>query len=181
MTHTAADYVDQLQQLLPPGIAWPRNRDAVLTQLLQALADGLARADASATTLLTEADPRRTLDLLPEWEQSAGLPDPCVKDPQTLEQRRQALVTRLTATGGASASYFESIAASLGYHSAVEDVATHVWRINTVEDVGVTYARAGQAVAGDPIRDWGLDRLECVINRLKPAHTRCLFAYGVNA
>lgn len=179
MSRSADEYVDQLQQLLPPGIAWTRARDATLTYLLGALADGLARADASAASLLAEADPRTTSQLLAEWETSAGLPDPCVKEPQTIEQRRRALVTRLTATGGASAAYFEGIAASLGYHSTVEDVATHVWRVNTREDAAVTWARAGEAVAGDPIRSWGEDRLECVITRLKPAHTRVLFAYGV--
>ena len=35
-------YLAQLQALLPPGRAWPREPDAVLTKLLHAFADALA-------------------------------------------------------------------------------------------------------------------------------------------
>ena len=37
--------------------------------------------------------------------------------------------------------------------------------------------RAGEGQAGDPLRWWGNEILECVIDRAKPAHTRALYLY----
>jgi len=63
----ADDYLHQLQALLPSGPAWPRDRDAVLTQLLAAFAEEFARIDARTAQLIEEADPRATYDLLADW------------------------------------------------------------------------------------------------------------------
>jgi uncharacterized protein YmfQ (DUF2313 family) len=38
--------------------------------------------------------------------------------------------------------------------------------------------RAGLSAAGERLRTWGNDTLECKLNQLKPAHTIALFAYG---
>lgn len=176
----AADYTSQLQQLLPRGIAFTRAAGSTFVRLLAAIAAGMARADADIRNLRREADPRTTIDLLPEWEAAAGLPDPCVTKPQTLGERRRALVARARSTGGASAAYFEGVARDLGYTARVVEVDTHVWRMDIFESTGVTLFRAGASRAGDRLRTFGDEILECVINRLKPAHTRVLFAYGVS-
>lgn len=194
---TATDYLAQLQALLPQGFAWPREADAALTKLLLAWADELARVDGRAADLIEEADPRTTAELLADWERVAGLPDPCVEalaGTQTTAQRRAALVAKLTTIGGQSAAYYIALAASLGYTITVTEFRPFVagsvagdaltndewifaWQVNAPAESIVAFA-AGRSCAGEPLRAWGNELLECVINRLRPAHTHVLFAYG---
>ncbi|HLO61390.1 MAG TPA: putative phage tail protein [Azonexus sp.] len=196
MVLTEADYLRQLQALLPPGPAWPKEDDAWLTRLFGALAAELARVDGRAWQLIEEADPRTTAELFADWEKVAGLPDACAiafGGDQTMAQRRAALVGRLTTLGGQSAAYYIGLAAALGYavtisefreHTVNDDVEhplygaawTFVWQVNaalsTVSDITV------ESTVEDPIAAWGNALLECVIKRLKPAHTTVLFRYS---
>ena len=76
--------------------------------------------DARSTDLVvTESDPRDTLELLPDWERAFGLPDPCLTAPQTIPDRRNALVAKLTIEGGQSRAFFVSAAQSIGYTIAI--------------------------------------------------------------
>lgn len=195
MGMTSSDYLVQLQALLPQGPAWPREVDAALTQLLAAWAEELARVDGRAADLVEEADPRTTAELLADWERVAGLPDPCVAalaGTQTTAQRRAALVAKLTTIGGQCAAYYIALAASLGYTISVTEFDLHdvednveypltgtpwqfAWQVNAAEDtIGVL---AVTDTVEDPLAWWGNELLECVISRLKPAHTHVLFAY----
>lgn len=193
MGMTAEDYLAQLQALLPQGPAWPRDAGATLTKLLQAMADELARIDGRAAQLIEEADPRTTAELLADWERVAGLPDSCVTAAQSTAQRRAALHAKLTTLGGQSTAYFIALAASLGYtvtitefeqHTVVDDVEhplySHpwqfAWQINAPQDTVGTLSVTD--TVADPLAWWGNELLECVVNRLKPAHTHVLFAYS---
>lgn len=195
MVLTDADYLHQLQALLPPGPAWPQDDQAMLTRLLGGLSVELARVDGRAWQLVEEADPRTTAELFADWERVAGLPDACAVafgGDQSMAQRRAALIGRLTTLGGQSAAYFIGLAAALGYaititefheHSVTDDVEhplydiawNFAWQVNaalnTVVDITV------ESTVEDPIAAWGNSLLECVINRLKPAHTAVLFSY----
>lgn len=192
---SAKEYLVQLQALLPEGGAWPREPDAALTRLLSAFADEFARVDSRARALIEEADPRTTLELLPDWERLLALPDSCVPDAQTLQQRRAAVLAKLVTLGGQSRSYFIGLAAALGYEVSITEFRpfragmssagdpltggdwVHTWRVNGPENTIRNFA-AGQSNAGEPIRSWGNAQLECVIDRFKPAHTILQFAYG---
>lgn len=193
MGMTADQYLGQLQALLPLGAAWPREQVATLTRLLQAWADELTRVDGRALQLVDEADPRTTAELLADWERVAGLPDSCVGGEQTTAQRRDALVSKLTTVGGQSAAYFIALAASLGYtvtitehrpftvRSKVNDPLYDTeWRfVFTVNaPLDTVHRFTVRSAVSDPLAWWGNDVLECVINRLKPAHTLALFAYA---
>lgn len=197
MALTDTDYLRQLQALLPPGPAWPKDDEAWVTRFLGALAAELARVDGRAWQLVEEADPRTTAELFSDWETVAGLPDTCVAlsgQVQSLAQRRAALVARLVMLGGASRAYFIALAASLGYvititefrsfragqSRAGDPVSTNwqfAWQVNAPLNT-VTPFRAGNAVAGDAINAWGNKLLECVLSRFKPAHTTVIFAYS---
>lgn len=190
----APAYLAQLQALLPPGAAWPRDPDAVLTGTLRALADEFARVDARAWVLLTEADPRATAELLDEWETAYGLPDPCDATADTYAERIAALVARVTAQGGASPDYFIGLGAALGYTVTIEEHDPHTvahpvnhpiqgpawgyaWTVHAPTDTVVYHHVTGPV--SDPLADWGNDRLECVITARAPAHTHVLFAYDL--
>ncbi|MEW6612715.1 MAG: putative phage tail protein [Pseudomonadota bacterium] len=195
MALSAADYTAQLQALLPQGAAWPRDADATLTKLLRALAEELARVDARAEDLLDEADPRTAYELLADWERVAGLPDPCTPAGASLEARRLSLVQRLTMLGGASRQYFIDLAAALGYAGATvsefrpfsctsecDDALNpapawpHAWQLN----LPATRITPATCTSGCDayLAVWGDSTLECVVERLKPAHTEVLFTYG---
>lgn len=193
---TAAEYREQLKALLPPGQAFPRDPGTTLHDLLDGMSIELARVDDRASALPLEVNPNTTLELLPDWERVAGLPDKCSGTiEETLQGRRNALLAKLTSTGGQSADYFIQLAASLGYTVTIEvfrafragrSVAGEVlsngdwafaWRIHA-PDVTVIPFRAGLSVAGERLRVWGSDTLECKIRQLAPAHTIPIFAYG---
>jgi uncharacterized protein YmfQ (DUF2313 family) len=156
----------------------------------------LARVDGRGEALPGEANPADTNELLVDWERVAGLPDKCAGVlEETLQGRRNALLTKLSSTGGQSAAYFIELAASLGYTVTIEqfrpfrvgmsragDSLTNgawvfTWLIRAPE-VTVTSFRVGRSAVGERLRTWGNDTLECKINQLKPAHTIALFAYG---
>jgi uncharacterized protein YmfQ (DUF2313 family) len=193
---TAAEYREQLKALLPPGQAFPRDSGTTLHDLLDGMSIELARVDDRASALPLEVNPNTTLELLPDWERVAGLPDKCSGIlEETLQGRRNALLAKLTSTGGQSADYFIQLAASLGYAVTIEvfrpfragrsvagDVLSNgawafAWRIHA-PDVTVIPFRAGLSVAGERLRVWGSDTLECKIRQLAPAHTIPIFAYG---
>jgi len=196
MGMTADQYLSQLQALLPSGAAWPRHPDSDQTKLLRALAEELARIDRRAEVLLDEADPQTTTELLPDWEAAHGLPDPCTGPLDTLQQRRAAVLAKLTSQGGQSLPFYIQLAKALGYTvtitefhgvlyagrgAAGDPVASadnpHLWRINAPAETAQPFC-AGSGTAGEALSSWGKELLECAITRLKPAHTTVLFGYG---
>lgn len=121
---TGADFAEVLADLLPEGEAWPREPESVLMQLVRGLAQVEELIDGRAADLLErESDPRNAIEMLTDWERTAGLPDPCVAEPITVPERQRALVDRLTARGAQSLAYFHSIATRLGYTISIVEHA----------------------------------------------------------
>lgn len=187
-----------LQDLLPPGAAWPRDPDATLTHLLAGLAGELDRVEDRTADLRREADPRTTLELLPEWERVAGLPDGCLPANTSLSARRAALIARLTDRGGQHGAYYQGLADLLGVSVALTEwrpftcgwspcgashqigppEIRHVWQV-TVTEPRVAWWTCGLSQAGlDPLaRIERAAELECLLARLRPAHSRLLVSY----
>lgn len=193
MALTAADYRRQLAALAPPGQALPDSTDSNWQKLLDALAVLFGEVDARAEVLMTELDPRSARELLTDWERVTDLPDTCVPGEQTEAERRDSVMRVLTSTGGQSRDYYIEMAAELGYdititehhpHSVEETVDFPVnggaWQFAwTVRAAGETvrYLTTTSDVS-EALATWGNERLECVIERYKPAHTYVIFAYG---
>lgn len=196
MSLGADAYARQLQQLLPPGAAWNLEPGSRLSRLLRAIAEELARLDGRGETLLNEADPRTIDEMLVDWERALGLPDPCVGAGQTLAQRRAAVVARYTSVGGQAPAYYIAVALALGYTVTIkefnpydvdDDVESplygddwaYAWEVNA------PLHTVGEFSVDDPCEEplawWSNAALECVLNRLKPAHTILLFTYGTPA
>lgn len=184
----AADYAHMLHELRPRGPAMLQE-DTVLN----ALAEELARAHNRALNLIEEADPRNTSELFDRWEQVFGLPDPCVTSEQNLAQRRAALVTKVVTTGGQSPQYYINIALALGYEITITEFHEHTvdddvdyplydeqwlfaWQVNaalnTVQELSV------EDDVETPLAWWSNEILECVLDRLKPAHTSVIYSYS---
>jgi len=188
----AEGYTRLLQGLLPTGAIWPRDPDATLSKLLAAWAEPLARVDARADDLVDEGDPRTTYEMLVDWERVCGLPGACYGDAEGLAARRAALVSLLTFRGGQSRAFYIALSEVLGHAVGIEEFAplrvghragsrtygegwAFAWRVRAAE-TSVATLRCGGG-AGERLRTWGNDTLECEIGRRCPAHTQVLFAY----
>ena len=196
----AEAYRDQLARLLPPGRAWPRDADSVLGRTLAGLAEELARVDARAGDLSEEADPRTALELLPDWERVAGLPDSCTGAPTNPGERQVAVANKLAQRGGQSIQFFTELAARLGYYVEIEEFTSldagfgagddcngdawrFAWCVNVL--IGSDAYRAGYAEftagsdAGDRLLGFGTLDIECLFAHASPAHSTVIFAYFV--
>lgn len=192
---TPDEYREQLKQLTPQGLAIPTDNSSRWVKFLDALAQECARVDAMAVLLIKESFPDTTELLLPNWERVAGLPDECSQLGDTIQIRRQALLAKVAARGGSTKQYFIDIALKFGFVITITEFDQFRVNINAVGDPlcgedweftflvnapeeTITYFRAGIGASGEHLRVWGNERLECLINRLKPAQTLALFAYG---
>lgn len=191
---TADDFLSALHALLPSGRAWFKDPDSIQTKTLQGAAPTFVRQTARSNNLLIDGFPSTANELLPEWEESLGLPDPCAGESPTLQQRRVQVVARFSSVGGQSSAYFVQFASDLGYEISTanyvparasqarcgdadysEDWA-HAWSVQLPLS-SVTYALAGQSTAGEPLAAWGNAVLQCEFAALKPAQTTLLFQY----
>jgi uncharacterized protein YmfQ (DUF2313 family) len=118
-----SDYRDAFLELLPQGQAWPKHSiDSVLWQACDGLCNYWGYVDGRAADLLEiESDPRKTVELLPDWERNWGLPDPCYTAPQTIAARQAALVARMTLYGSQSREFYINFAAQLGYSITITE------------------------------------------------------------
>lgn len=196
MPYKAVNYREQLKALLPSGEAFPQHRGSNLDKVIDAMSVEFSRVDGRADQLSVDAIPNTTAEMLTDWERVAGLPDNCSGLlPETVQARRNDLVSKLTSRGGQSRDYFIAMAAALGYTITIEEFRpfrageslagdrltnddwVYTWRIRGPE-ITVNYFRAGLSSAGEPLAYWGNQALECRMAKTKPAHTILIFAYG---
>ncbi|MBR8435194.1 DUF2313 domain-containing protein [Burkholderia cenocepacia] len=190
--YSAADFLRALQSLLPRGRVWPRDSDAQQTKVLSGFTPTFATFAARAANLLVDAFPASTYELLPEWEATLGLPDPCAGEAPTTEQRVAQVVERLVATGGQSIAYFTAVAKAIGYTITVKqfvpsqfgmtfgspfggDEWAFAWMISA-PNFSVNELTFGGSF-GTPFTAWGNNVLQCELARYAPAHTILMFAY----
>ena len=166
-----------------------------MVQTLAALAPTYARNTARAANLLVDAFPSTTIELLPEWQSSLGLPDPCAPASPLLSQEQAQVVARLTGRGkNQSQAFFINFAATLGYPITITQFAPFVvgrsaageplydagwanaWQVNA-PTFTVDYFAVGDA-ANEPLASWGGTVLQCELQRLAPAHTVLVFDYS---
>lgn len=188
-TLTAADFAIALQRLLPLGGVWPREPGTVQSQVIAALTPAFSRLAARDDHLLVDAFPTSAVELLPEWEATLGLPDPCAGAAPTLEQRQAQVAARIREQGGQSVPYFQAYAARIGAAIEITEFApsrfgrpfgrafgglawAYAWRVraSTIPEPGSgpfagAYAALGRAV------------LRCELTRIKPAHTVLQFLF----
>jgi hypothetical protein len=70
---SADAYARALRALLPPSKLWRTDADGVVSKLLLAAGDELARVDGRADDLLREADPRTVDEMLPDFEAALAI------------------------------------------------------------------------------------------------------------
>jgi uncharacterized protein YmfQ (DUF2313 family) len=184
-----------MANLLPRGPAWTRDPGSNLMALMGALAPTYERSGAAAAMLVSDIFPATTEALIPEWEETLGLPDPCSASDPSTEQRQAAILAKFIGAGGQSVPYLTSVAAALGYAITITEftpfmlgVATFgapligpgwesVWQVNA-PTVTVSYFHFGESVFGDPFWTVGNSELQCRLQAIAPAHTLLIFKYS---
>lgn len=193
--YAAADYAEALKNLLPRGRVWAKDFGSVLSSVMLAIAPTYERSGARAAYLLVDAFPGQSVELLPEWESTLGLPSECTGPLATVQQRQLAVLAKWTATGGQSIAYFTAVALALGWEITVTEFApfradiSHaddplgdessifVWQVNAPLVTTIWFS-ADLSSADEPLASWGNAPLECELTAIKPAHTYLQFAYS---
>lgn len=193
--YAATDYLAQFQKLLPRGRIWHRGWGWIQDADLLALMPTWARLNTRLNDLIAELFPCSTTELIPEWEDSLGLPGPCMGPLPTTQQRRQAICAKFVARGAQTPAYFVSLANSLGYDAEVVQFApfrcgfnrcgdplygeawAYAWVLILPSDIVIIDFQVGISTAGDPLRTWGDKRLLCLLLRDMPAHTVFILQY----
>jgi uncharacterized protein YmfQ (DUF2313 family) len=117
ITRTGSDYVSAWSSLLPQGMAWPRTVGSTLMKTVTGLAQIWGDVETAASKLLEiDSDPRKTSDLLPDWNRNWDLPDHAVIIPKTDAGKRKQLVWKMTLNMTPSRANFLDMANNaLGY------------------------------------------------------------------
>jgi len=195
---SADDFRKAILQLMPHGPVWSRRSDALTGLLAQAWGATFARNSARASNLLVDAFPSTTIELLSEWEQTLGLPDPCAGDAATIVQRRSQVIARLTDRGGSSIAYFTAFAQTLGYDISVTEYApsrcgvfrcgsaiqnedwAYCWLVLHPGFTPVNF-RSGLSASGEALMSWSNGPLVCEFEARNPSHLTLRFGQnGVN-
>lgn len=194
MTRSKTSIRESLIARLPPGFALSR-RGGVLDAIYNAFAAAFSQAEQDAAALASEINPRMANRLLPDFERVLG-PDPCGRDAgdKTLDQRQRLAYQRWTATGGQSIAYFIGMAKALGFNIQIQEFwpsvansarcgqrlcprgEAFVWRVR-LRLVNAWVFRCGRNVAGERLGGFDRSDAECILRRLKPAHTTVVFSY----
>jgi uncharacterized protein YmfQ (DUF2313 family) len=139
------EYLVSFLKLLPLGIAWPRKPDSVLVKTSRGLTNIWGFVDGRAADLLEiESDPRKTHELLTDWERAYGLPDPCYPDATSEDDRRRMLVFQMTLLGGQSREFFEKISAWTGKVIHIHELAPFMAGVSEVGDTRYEYDQTGE-------------------------------------
>jgi uncharacterized protein YmfQ (DUF2313 family) len=191
--YSIADFTGAFKSLLPRGRVWPRDPDAVLAQVMAALAPTYVRQTQSLAALMADAFPVAPVELLPEWEATLGLPNPYAGT-QTITQRQAQVALKFAGDGGQSVPYFLSVLNAFGFsgatitefvpfrancNSANQPIIGQDWAntwLITAPNLSVQYFETNVSAANESLfAITGAAALEWVIGQYAPAHTYVLF------
>ncbi|UVK81424.1 YmfQ family protein [Pseudomonas sichuanensis] len=187
---SSAQYKQQLRALLPLGPAWDPELVPEVDLVLEGVAQEFARIEARAVAALNEMDASGVSELVPDWEAIMNLPDQCLGNNPSFEDRRLAVQQRLTAVGGQDVAYLIGLAVGQGYPNATITEhraprwgrsrfgtarfgtwkAQFLWTLHTGGRHRVG-RRFGVSYWGERFGMNPGNALECVIRRAAPAHT----------
>lgn len=175
---TVEQYRDLLRQLLPPGRLWRRPVGDAFVQLLTGLAGELVRVHDRLVDLLAEVHPGTADEMIGDWEEALGLPEPDAGTPGTLAERQDVAHAHLLAQGGQTAAYFIELAAAAGHAITIDARYAQPFRVQQNRVGDRLYAAWWVFVWRVNVAGPGpLEQLEALLWRYAPAHTFIEFNY----
>ncbi len=203
MPKSAAEYGALARRLLPRGTAWLGD---ILGSFLDGVAVEFSRIEARALQVIDEANPLTALELLPDWEALAGLPDTCAPIGDSIRDRQIAIARKLTEKGSLSRADLIELASRIGvlieideYLPATVDsnctdyLFTDDWTgsfevrvlpesaILSQTDVLLDSWATVDSGCDEFLRSFGIESLECLILRAMPADCFVFFIYPDDA
>lgn len=196
-TYLAAQFLQAFLNLMPRGRAWAKYVGSNMSTALATLMPTYELSSLAATNLLYDIFPANTLALIPEWQKSLGLPDPCSGDVSTTDQQRAQIVARFIAAGGQSIPFIIAYALNLGFVITItendlgflmginalgdgafgSDTDIFIWTVNAPL-YGLHFFEMGVNVMNDFLGYFDENTvLECEIRALAPAQTFVNFLY----
>jgi Uncharacterised protein conserved in bacteria (DUF2313) len=171
----AEAYARTLRFLLPPG-KLQRELDAFLAKLLLANAQELARVDQRGQDLITEADPRTTTELLPDFEKMLAL-----SGDATLAERRARVVSVLLRRQRYRPVDFQQVLSPLlGVAPAdvqvVEQSHADAMAQGDAREIYRFFVYRDPSLPGT----WDVDAAQKMIDSMKPSHTNGALAESIN-
>lgn len=178
--------------LLPRGLAWSRRRLSNVGKLIEVIArERMARHQRKLILLDVESVPTRAIELLAQWEQFAGLPDPCRPLPGSLAERHAALGDVFFADHPPTPANMEEWARSAGWNITIREQRDFVAGVSqagdaigesdfawvvTILDQTIAFFQASQNASGDRLFTFpDIATLQCVLQRANPAHLKIYF------
>lgn len=159
-------YARMLRALLPPGRVW-RIIDDLVSDVLLANADELARVDARVNDLLNEADPSTAFELLPEYERELDL----VAAASTAERRANIVARRVARQRFRPVDFQTALAPLLAQDPAAIVVIerTRAFAISVGDDREIFrfFVYRNPALAGA----YFIVSAQALVDKIKPSHT----------
>jgi uncharacterized protein YmfQ (DUF2313 family) len=192
---TQEEQATVLARYLPDNQLWhDKNVDnTVLRKILLGLATQWLDFRNTVNEVYDNYDPTITTSLIEEWEGFVGIPDSCLGNTGTLEERRTNILLKLSGINATTAKQFETVASVLGFTVTVTNgIAASTFPLTfpiillSVEVAPFTIIvnlDASLKPSGFPLTfpitltSDAPKILECFFNKLKPANTIVVFRY----
>lgn len=195
MAGSLSSYKKALKKLFPRGSGWHALEGGLLGSLVEAIANEFKRIDDKIKQVIKfEIYPFTTNELLEDFEKDFALPDECTSVDQTVNERRQQLIAKITNRGGLHSGVYSTIGENLGYELETvryqnfkvgrsqvgQRLYTDAWRFYWAVKAPATNARTfkvGESKVGEQLVSFSNETLECMIKKYKPAFTEVHFIY----
>ncbi len=190
------EYTVSFAHYLPTGQLWVGKtiKETNLYKLFYGLSLLLLELDIDIQDFKNEFYPVNTTQFLEEWEELLGIPDGCLKNTGTTEERRLNVLGCLGALGAVTEEDWINLADLMGFQITIQRMAEetawpwtwpHVWGGSAVQNrfitiinfIGVSGTIQGTWPWTWP-HVWGEDItkfVQCIFNRIKPAHIKLVF------
>lgn len=177
---------DQLSVIVPKGRAWNKKNvpESGHYRAIRVWASMFNQIQQQIEILAQEFNINLTTDLLPEWETSVGIPDDCLRDLDTLQQRRNAIISRLRKVPIVTKEEFELLGQEL---IGEQVVVTPGWDYDEANNFpnelsrSKMYVQFINAATGFPYSfpypfgRFRNDLVECVFQNVKPSYVVIIF------
>jgi uncharacterized protein YmfQ (DUF2313 family) len=190
-------YIAAFYALLPPGTLFSTDKNSVAYRVVASIAEEFVNIDRSAYGLVVESNPLTMSQMTMARYGEAGIGKQNGYLEITSDDKKQAVLGRWRARGGASKAYFLEVLGALGVAASIIDLHDTnppmlcnglctspvndkyswgmTWQINYV-DSSVKKFKAGLSTAGDPLGTVSNNTAFIdYIERVKPAHTHVIY------
>lgn len=195
---TVQEQAKVLAKFLPEGKVWRAKmiEESNLYKLLLGFGAELLRVHESIDELACNYLISESSQFLPEWEAMLGIPDDCFPGTGTVEERVQDVLIKLASLNVITEEDWEALCALFGvpnclinngiFYHTWDWVWPHIWFQNAQDarfHIVIRLPEEFKPSTWDWTWDhpWGRDtsKLECILNKIKPADTKLIFLYDL--